>query len=226
MGFLNSIFAFPLDVLPFILVVILIAFTFHEFAHAYTAYKFGDPTAKMLGRVTLNPASHIELFGTLMILLLGFGWARPVPVNRDNFSKPRLMGIIVSFVGPLSNLVIGFVATIVYVALINAGVIGGEGASRFQVAVQLFLYYLSILNIGLFLFNLLPLPPLDGYRIVEDLVPRRIRPMLQQYEQWASLIFLLFVFIPPLRAVTIAPLYGLIYHIFHAFTRVSLSLFG
>ncbi|WP_223067152.1 site-2 protease family protein [Paenibacillus caui] len=226
MDFLNSILAYPVQNLPFILIVLLIAFTIHEFSHAYFANKFGDPTAKLLGRVTLNPASHVDLFGTLMLLILGFGWARPVPVNRDNFSKPRLMGIIVSAVGPLSNLLIAFVGTMIYMALATNGVISAENTSKLNEAIYLFFVYLININISLFLFNLLPLPPLDGYRIVEDLAPRRFRIVLQQYEQWAVLIFLLFVFIPPLRAATLDPLFGLTVDIYKGFIHFYLLLTG
>jgi Zn-dependent protease len=226
MSFLDSILRFPLDALPFVLIVIVIAFTVHEFAHAYTANKFGDPTAKLLGRVTLNPASHIDLFGTLMLLILGLGWARPVPVNRDNFSKPRLMGIIVSAVGPLSNLLIAFVGIFIFNGLVQAGVLADYNLSKGSDAVYLFFSYLITINISLFIFNLLPLPPLDGYRIVEDLVPRRFRLVLQQYEQWASFIFLLFVFIRPLRAVTLDPIFSLSSDILIGFERFYHFIFG
>lgn len=96
MDILQSIIRVDLDQLPFLLITILIAFTVHEFSHAYFANKFGDPTARLLGRMTLNPAVHFDFFGILLLLVAGFGWARPVPVNRDNFSRPRLMGVIVS----------------------------------------------------------------------------------------------------------------------------------
>ncbi|WP_138493281.1 site-2 protease family protein [Paenibacillus pinistramenti] len=226
MNFLDSIIRFPLHDLPFILVVILIAFTVHEFAHAYTANKFGDPTAKLLGRVTLNPAAHIDLFGTIMLLILGFGWARPVPVNRDNFSRPRLMGVIVSAVGPLSNLLVAFVGTMIFDVLLDHGYISMYETSKWNEAAYYFFFYLINLNISLFLFNLLPLPPLDGYRIVEDLVPRRFRLVLQQYEQWASFIFLLFVFLPPLRAVTLDPLFGLASDIYNEFNHFYMWIQG
>ena len=109
MDVLNQVLAFRLEQLPFVLIVIGIAFTVHEFAHAYTAYKFGDPTAYNEGRVTLNPMAHLDLFGTLLILIAGFGWAKPVPVNRFYFRRPRLMGVITTAAGPFSNLLIAFV---------------------------------------------------------------------------------------------------------------------
>ncbi len=93
--------------LPFVILVLVLSFTIHEFAHAYSAYKLGDSTAYQFGRVSLNPMVHLDLFGTIMLLIAGFGWAKPVPVNRGNFKSPRLMGIIVTAAGPLSNLILG-----------------------------------------------------------------------------------------------------------------------
>lgn len=226
MDFLNSILRFPVQYLPFILLVLIIAFTIHEFAHAYFANKFGDPTAKLLGRVTLNPAVHIDVLGTLMLLILGFGWAKPVPVNRDNFRKPRLMGVIVSAVGPLSNLLMAFIGTMIYLSLLYYGVVQVYGGSRMGDAVNIFFNYLITINITLFFFNLLPLPPLDGYRIVEDIVPRRFRAYLQQYEQWSVFIFLALVFLPPLRRVTLDPLFGMIQPIINGFNHFFYWIVG
>ncbi|RKO62747.1 Zn-dependent protease [Caldibacillus debilis GB1] len=107
--FLNSILYYDLQSLPFIVISLLIAFTVHEFSHAYFAYKFGDPTAKNQGRLTLNPISHLDPIGTVVLLIAGFGWARPVPVNRFYFKNPRLAGVVVSAAGPLSNLLLAFI---------------------------------------------------------------------------------------------------------------------
>lgn len=206
MEFLQSIIRMPLEQLPFLLITLLIAFTVHEFSHAYFANKFGDPTARLLGRMTLNPAVHFDLFGIILLLVAGFGWARPVPVNRDNFSRPRLMGVIVSAAGPISNLLLGFLGALIYSALAAAGVLDSISNDRVLQAIYWFFGIFIRLNFFLFLFNLIPLPPLDGYRIVEDVAPRPLRGRLQQYEQWAVFIFLLILFIPGLRAYTIGPL--------------------
>ncbi|GIQ66932.1 hypothetical protein PACILC2_55000 [Paenibacillus cisolokensis] len=120
---------YPLEDLPFIVIVLVLAFTVHEFAHAYSAYKFGDHTAYNAGRVTLDPRVHLDVLGTILILIAGFGWAKPVPVNPNRFKRPRLMGVIVSAVGPLSNLalaVLGIFAVYVLneTALLDAGSIG------------------------------------------------------------------------------------------------------
>lgn len=143
MDFWNSFFRYPIDQLPFFLLTILIAFTVHEFSHAYFANKFGDPTAKLLGRVTLNPVVHFDLLGVLLLIIAGFGWARPVPVNRANFDKPRLMGIIVSAAGPLSNLLLAIIGTIIYASLVGSGALGGIDNERLLTAITTFLLSLT-----------------------------------------------------------------------------------
>ncbi|OBZ19172.1 zinc metalloprotease [Bacillus sp. FJAT-27264] len=226
MDFLRNFISIPLEQLPFFLITLLIAFTVHEFAHAYFANKFGDPTARLMGRMTLNPAVHFDFLGVILMLLVGFGWARPVPVNRDNFKNPRLMGIIVSIAGPISNLLLAILGTLIYAALLATGTIEAITNVRLLQAVYLFFGMFIQWNFFLFLFNLIPLPPLDGYRIVEDLAPRSIRGRLQQYEQWGSLIFLLILFIPALRVYTITPLHIWGDQMTRSFLKMFLWMFG
>ncbi|AWV35317.1 site-2 protease family protein [Paenibacillus sp. FSL R7-0048] len=226
MDILQSIIRVDLDQLPFLLITILIAFTVHEFSHAYFANKFGDPTARLLGRMTLNPAVHFDFFGILLLLVAGFGWARPVPVNRDNFSRPRLMGVIVSAAGPISNLLLGIIGALIYGVLAATGVLESISNDRVLEAVYLFFGTFIQWNFFLFLFNLIPLPPLDGYRIVEDIAPRSIRGRLQQFEQWAVFIFLLILFIPGLRTYTIDPLGHWASEMSRTFVQLFLRMFG
>jgi len=223
---LQDLIRVDLDQLPFLLITILIAFTVHEFSHAYFANKFGDPTARLLGRMTLNPAVHFDFFGILLLLVAGFGWARPVPVNRDNFSRPRLMGIIVSAVGPISNLLLGIIGALIYGALAATGVLDPISNDRVLEAINRFFGAFIQWNFFLFLFNLIPLPPLDGYRIVEDLAPRSVRGRLQQFEQWAVFLFLLILFIPGLRTYTIDPLARWAGEMSITFVQLSLRIFG
>lgn len=201
MDFLNSILAFNLTDLPYVIIVLLIAFTVHEFAHAYVAYRFGDPTAKNQGRLTLNPKEHLDPVGTLLLLIFGFGWARPVPVNRYNFKNPRLAGILVSAAGPLSNLLIAIFGYVIFFLMLSSGAAGSWTEYVFT-----FINFLVYINILLFVFNLLPIPPLDGYRIIEDLMPVGIRAKMTQYEQYGMLIFLILV-LTPLGDYTIDPIF-------------------
>lgn len=227
MEFLDNILRFPLRDLPFYLITLVIAFTLHEFSHAYFANKFGDPTAKLLGRVTLNPAVHFDLLGIILLLIAGFGWARPVPVNRDNFSKPRLMGAIVSVAGPLSNLLLAILGAAIYAALMQFGVVSPFiGEDKLSQAIHLFFSLFIVMNFFLCLFNLIPLPPLDGYRILEDVVPRSVRGKLQQFEQWSVLIFLMILIIPGFQTYTIEPLYDAAYRLSEHFLVFFRLLFG
>ncbi len=194
---MENFLAFEFEQMPFVIISLLVAFTVHEFAHAYTAYKFGDNTAKDQGRLTLNPVNHLDPIGTIFILIAGFGWARPVPVNRRNFANPKLAGVLVSLAGPLSNFLIAFIAYGIFVFAMN-------DAPIFVIDLLLMMMQL---NVVLFVFNLLPFPPLDGYRIIEDLVPPHMRVKMTQYEQYGVLIFLLLV-ITPLDRFTIQPIFS------------------
>jgi Zn-dependent protease len=192
---------YSLNEIPYVAVALMIAFTVHEFAHAWVAYKFGDTTAQKQGRLTLNPIQHLDPLGTILIFIAGFGWARPVPVNRFMFKNPRLAGVLVSVAGPISNLLLVILAFAIWYIYSALGLAAGVP--------QFFLDFLNIfigLNAMLFVFNLLPFPPLDGYRIIEDLAPANIRAKLTQYEAYGSVIFLILV-ITPLDQYTIQPIF-------------------
>ncbi|MFF2481630.1 site-2 protease family protein [Paenibacillus sp. NPDC058071] len=220
----DRILAYPLEDLPFIALVLIIAFTVHEFAHAYSAYKFGDRTAYDMGRVTLNPRVHIDWLGAILILIAGFGWAKPVLVNRGRFKNPRLMGVIVSAVGPLSNLVLGAFSILCVYILNETGAFAAVSPGVYSALVHFFFYMFS-LNFLLFVFNLIPLPPLDGYRIIQDLMPRSVQYKMDQNAQWGVFIFLLLVFVPPLRRVTLDPILALQSDIFWGFVRLFNAVF-
>jgi len=186
---------YPIQELPYVIVALLIAFTIHEFSHAYVAYKFGDPTAKEQGRITLNPAVHLDLFGTLFIFIAGFGWAKPVPVNPYYFKDRKYAGALVSIAGPISNLVMAGLFVSLYFGLYRVGLLSRFTESMNEI-ISHFIDTIVSLNVVLFVFNLMPLPPLDGYRIVEDLVPLNVKAKLSQYEYYGSFIFLILVVTP------------------------------
>jgi Zn-dependent protease len=188
----------------FQVVVLMLAFSVHECAHAWTANRLGDPTARMLGRVTLNPLKHLDPFGSVIFPIIGlvyggmlFGWAKPTPVTARNFKNYMRDDILVSLAGPISNLLSAIVALILLVILKHASA-GGDTAvatamllakhyagvpteglpSLFPIA--LFLYYVVLLNLILFVFNLIPVPPLDGSHILRHFLPYKA---LQVYDR-------------------------------------------
>lgn len=193
---------YPLSLMPYLVITLIVSFTMHELAHAYVAYKFGDNTAKREGRLTLNPIKHLDPFGTILILVAGFGWARPVPVNRRFFKKPRLAGVLVSIAGPISNLILAFIG---FSLLVLMHAYGMELLAAFSTGLDQFFSIWIQLNLVLFLFNLLPLPPLDGYRIIEDLVSPGARAKMTQAESYGFIVFLV-LFVTPLGSYVLWPL--------------------
>ena len=144
---------------------VLLSLMLHEVAHGYVALRCGDPTAKWMGRLTLDPRKHLEPIGTVSMLLLGFGWAKPVPVNPFFFKGNRTTGMmLVSLAGPLVNLIVAYIAYAVYVA--------GQGFYTVPFLNQ-FLNYCIILNVFLAVFNLIPIPPLDGSKILAGFLPKQ-----------------------------------------------------
>ncbi len=178
-----------MDVIMRILAVLIIVFLvlpLHECAHGWVAYKLGDPTAKMAGRLTLNPLVHFDPLGALGILLFSFGWARPVPVDASNFKNPRRDMAITAAAGPISNLL----AAILGGLLANLFGLFSFGAA--SVWISTFFSYYIVLNIGIAVFNLIPLAPLDGFRIAESFIPERfIISYYRHYNIITLLVFLL-----------------------------------
>lgn len=168
---------------------LLIAVTVHELAHALVADRLGDPTARHLGRITLNPLPHIDPFGALAFVIAGFGWAKPVPVNAANLAHPRRDMALVAAAGPLSNFLMAFLALAALRFAASQGLIAARGDSLAQML--LFIYYF---NIGIGVFNLIPLPPLDGGHFLPYLLPARAAGLVRSIEQYGVFILLLLVF--------------------------------
>lgn len=177
--------------LPFFFVSLAV----HEFAHAWTAYRYGDTTAKDQGRLTLNPLKHIDIIGSIVMPVLAFtsgfaliGWAKPVPVNPGNFQRRFRDDAVVSFAGPLSNFILAllFLAGIMIIQAVDAagGIIGS------------ILWYGVYLNIFLFTFNLLPIPPLDGSHILYDLFPNKVTASYVRLGLYGSILLLVFIYTP------------------------------
>ncbi|MED2942073.1 site-2 protease family protein [Bacillus swezeyi] len=190
---LDRFLIYPLEMIPYVVLTLAAAFTVHEVAHAYVAYKFGDETAKRQGRLTLNPLKHLDPFGTILIFLMGFGWAKPVPVNRFYFKKPRLAGVLVSIAGPISNLILALLG---FILILLSAKLSSVLPSGFYLGLAQFLTIWINLNLLLFLFNLLPFPPLDGFRVIQDVVAPDLRAKLTKYEAYGSLVFLIIVITP------------------------------
>jgi Zn-dependent protease len=169
------------------------AFTIHEYAHAWTAYKKGDDTAKLAGRLTLNPLAHIDIFGTILLYLYGFGWAKPVPVNPYNFRNPRKDDMIVSFAGPLSNLFSALVYGIIFRVFVNNGI---GASSEMSLTSTLFIMVIFGLRLNLILavFNLIPISPLDGSHILIGLVPLRHTHWVTQFQRIGPFVLLGMIF--------------------------------
>lgn len=175
------------------LFVVFCTLPIHEYAHAFVATKLGDDTARLKGRLTFNPLAHIDIMGAVMIFLVGFGYAKPVPVNPRKFKNPKKGMALTALAGPVSNLIMAFGFLILY-RIFWMLYAADETAIVLQVS-ALFFYSAASINIGLAVFNLLPIPPLDGSRIATLLIPSKYYFKIMQYERYIVLaVFALIVF--------------------------------
>ena len=193
---------------------IVIAMVIHEFSHARIAYALGDYTPKMQGRLTLNPAAHVDPIGLLMLFVVHFGWAKPVQINPNNFSNPRRDDILVSLAGPASNLVTAFVTLIIFVLLLKFHVGLSEGA---LVVLNLIIIY----NINFAIFNMLPIPPLDGSHILRNLLPYELARQYEMLERY-SFIFLIIILATPILSYVFVPMQRFIFGIFKGIVGILL----
>lgn len=175
------------------------AIPFHEAAHAWVSDKLGDPTARNMGRLTLNPIKHLDLWGLLAMLTIGIGWAKPVSIN-PNYYKDRKKGMALSaLAGPVSNLLLGYVNYIIYKTILFAGVSawGQYGLPLWIEVVTTIFSYLALINVNLAVFNLIPIPPFDGSRVLGLILPEKQYFAIQKYEKYVMGALILLMFLIP-----------------------------
>jgi len=182
--------------------IVLLSLSAHEAAHGYAALKLGDPTARNFGRITLNPIKHLDPIGFLCMLLAGFGWANPVPINSRNFRKPRRDMALSALAGPVANLLLA-VLFLLLLRFVGYGWLArlpytSELAFNLAYFSILFLYYGVSMNLTLAVFNLLPVPPLDGSRILYRILPPRILIKIAPYERYITIAVMALLLLGPL----------------------------
>ena len=172
------LFRVPIEVLILLIPVLVFALVFHEFSHAWVANKLGDPTARYSGRLTLNPLAHLDPFGSLMILFVGFGWAKPVPVDSRYLANPRVDMMKIAFAGPAANLLLAFVGG----TIIRTGLVSDS--------ITLMILLFTQINIMLAVFNMIPIPPLDGSQIFSSIMMRRYPELVYKLQMYGPQILL------------------------------------
>lgn len=185
------------------IVGIAVAISVHEFGHAYSAHLLGDDTAKMYGRMTLNPAKHLDIMGLIAMVIFHIGWAKPVPVNPNNFKNYKVGNTIVSLAGVTANII-----TAIICILINKYVN--------MYAINLIAQYVIVYNVGFAAFNLLPIPPLDGWGVISSFIPYKYNELVYKYESMSSIIFLVLI-ITGAYSLFVSPIINIIWKILYLF---------
>lgn len=180
-----------------VLPAILVALTVHEYAHGWVAWKFGDPTAKQMGRLTLNPLAHLDPVGTIMLLLFYFGWAKPVPVDPRNFKNPRKAMVWVALAGPGANVITALILGLTLQLLLGTGMVRTFSSVYVMIAFAIFI------NLMLAFFNLIPIPPLDGSRVVEGYLPIRYLAGWERFTRFGWVILIGLILMGRLTGVSI-----------------------
>lgn len=176
------------------LFIVLISITVHEYCHGYAALKMGDHTAESMGRLSMNPFSHIDPIGALCMVVFHFGWARPVPINPNNFRDPKKGTVIVSIAGPLSNICLSLIGVLLYGILLRLK-FGLSNITFYSIFFNGFLSQLIVLNLYFAIFNLIPIPPLDGAKILFAFLPPRIYFKLMKYERYSFIVLIALLYL-------------------------------
>lgn len=185
---------------------ILIAITFHEFAHAFVADKLGDDTPRRQGRLSLNPLAHLDIYGTFLMIVAGFGWGKPVQINPNNFRRTITIKkgeALVSIAGPAMNLILAIVFSIIYGLIIKFGGLTFILSSTGSIISEI-IQYIIAMNVGLCVFNLLPLPPLDGSKILLAFLPTKAQTWFEEHEKMLYIIFIV-IWLTPISSLLIGP---------------------
>lgn len=170
----------------YLLPALVIAISFHEAAHAWMANKMGDPTARNLGRMTLDPLKHISLFGLLAFLIIGFGWGKPVPTNPRNYNNYKKANVLVAISGVTVNLILSFLFYMIFVIAIAAGLT--------NMIILSVISHIVTMNIVLCFFNLIPIPPLDGHHLISGFIARKSPKFFMLYKQYGNIVLLALLF--------------------------------
>lgn len=209
---------------------VILAMSFHEFAHAFAADRLGDSTPRNQGRLTLDPLKHIDPVGIFLLIFAHIGWGKPVQINTNNFSKvSREKGeVIVSLAGPLANFILAFVLMIIFyliaVCMPGTGILASTAGINVMSIVVTMIYYGIIVNIGLGVFNLIPIPPLDGSKIFLKVLPYKTQNWIDEHMQMIQIIFLL-LFITNILSYITAPIIQLIVSGLESIVRTIFSIF-
>lgn len=179
-----GIYALDPAVQVILIPVIIFALSFHEFSHGWMAYRYGDPTAKNAGRLTLNPMAHLDIFGSLALYLMGFGWAKPVPVDPRYLANPKRDMMWIALAGPVSNLIVALISGILLSILLRLGLISGQSPLTMVLIMSL------QINLVLAIFNFIPIPPLDGSRILGGLILYKYQNELAKFEYYGPRILM------------------------------------
>ena len=185
------------------IVGIAVAISVHEFGHAYSAHLLGDDTAKMYGRMTLNPAKHLDIMGLIAMLIVHIGWAKPVPVNPNNFKNYKVGNVIVSLAGVTANIIISIICVIIKKHVNMYAITDITSA-------------IIIYNVSFAAFNLLPIPPLDGWGVISSFIPYKYNEIAYKYESMSSIIFLVLI-ITGAYSIFISPIINVIWDILYLF---------